>query len=346
MDASDIEKLLYSIGAHDRVRLRPNGWVEAACPFAPWRHAKGIDRHPSFAISVVPGGTSRYRCHACGSAGEIGASFLWKLGRLSGRNYKHLMSFVENTNAPSLSDLSRRIELASSGTKPPVQVAGIQVPLGAVGGEEPDLPIMPDEELEVFSQDFPPELMQYLTTSGWMQVAGEDVKCRQLTAKTLIEWELLWSEDARRITIPIRDVDGNLIAISGRAWPPQRKPKYLHTKGFRRDYYLYGEHRLVKGKPAILVEGQFDAVLLSQYGFVNVFALLGSYISRFQIRKLTEWCPSIRILPDGDEAGRKGAKVSSDQLSSRVPTTVLNVLPDGVDPGDLSEEKAHEVLGS
>lgn len=345
MNAADIEKLLYSIGAHDRVRLRSNGWIESACPFATWRHVKGVDRHPSFAVRVVPNGTSRYRCHACGASGEIGASFLWKLGRMSGRNYKHLCSFVENTNAPSLADLSKRIALASLGTKPPVQVAGIQVPLTAVGGEEPELSILPDEELEEFTPDFPPELIEYLTSTGWMKVANEDVRCRMFTQKTLVEWELLWHVYARRITLPIRDVDGNLVAISGRAWPPKRKPKYLHTKGFRRDFYLYGEHRLVKGLPAILVEGQFDAVLLSQYGFVNVFALLGSYISRFQIRKLIEWCPSVRILPDGDDAGRKGAKVTCDQLAKRVPTTVLDVLSDGVDPGDLSEEKAHEVLG-
>jgi hypothetical protein len=344
MNASDIEKLLWSLGAHDRVKIRPNGWVEAACPFAPWKHAKGVDRHPSFAISVVPNGTSRYRCHACGSSGEINTAFLWSMQRLSGRNYQHLASFVENTNAPSLGDLSRRLAIAAGGPKPPVEVAGIQVSLSMVGGEVPELPILPDEELEQFGP-FPDELIEYMTGTGYMRVGSEDVECRKLTMATIAEWELAWHEDQRRISIPIRDVDGNLVAISGRAWPPNRKPKYLHTKGFRRDFYLYGEHRVVPGKPGILVEGQFDSVLLSQYGFVNVFAVLGSYVSRMQIEKLVKWCPSVRVLSDGDDAGRKGAQVSADMIARRIPAVPM-FLPDGVDPGSLTENEANEVLGS
>lgn len=343
MDISDIEKLLWSIGAHDRVKIRPNGWVEAACPFAPWKHAKGIDRRPSFAISVVPKGTSRYRCLACGSAGEIGTAFLWTLQRLSGRNYRHLASFVENTNAPSLGDLSRRLAIAAGGPKPPVSVAGIQVSLSLVGGDVPELPVLPDEELEQFGE-FPDELIEYMTGTGYMCVGNEDVECRKLTLATIAEWELAWHADQRRISIPIRDVDGNLVAISGRAWPPSRKPKYLHTTGYKRDFYLYGEHRVVKGEPAILVEGQFDAVLLSQYGYKNVFAVLGSYVSQMQIEKLVKWCSSVRVLGDGDEAGRKGAEVSADRISRRIPAVVLD-LPDGVDPGSLTEEEARKVLG-
>lgn len=344
MDVGEIERLLYAIGAHDRVRLRRNGWVEAACPFAPWKHAKGIDRHPSFAISVVPGGTSRYRCHACGAAGEIGLPFMWKYQKMSGKNLAHLASFVENTNAPSLGDISRRLAVAASGTKPPSKVAGVQVSLGLVGGEVPDLPVMSDEELEAFVPEFPEELVQYLTGSGYMVVANEDVRCRGLASSTLVEWEILWSEEQRRIAIPIRDVEGNLVAISGRAWPPNRKPKYLHTKGYKRDYYLYGEHRVVKGKPAILVEGQFDAVVLSQHGYVNVFAVLGSYVSAMQVEKLVQWCPSVRVLGDGDDAGRKGAQASADMISRRIPAVALRC-PDGIDPGDLSKSDAEALLG-
>lgn len=344
MDVAEIEKLLWAIGSYDRVKVRANGWVEAACPFAAWRHAGGADRHPSFAISVVPKGTSRYRCLGCGSAGEIGTSFLWLLQKLSGRSYKHLASFVENTNAPLLGDLTRRLAMASAGPKPPVDVAGIQVPLAMVGGAIPDLPVMPDEVLEKFVA-FPDQLIEYLTGSGYMRVGNEDVECRMLTPATITAWELAWSADAGRISIPIRDVDGNLVAISGRAWPPSWKPKYLHTKGFHRDYYLYGEHHVVKGQPAILVEGQFDVVLLSQYGFVNVLAPLGSYMSEVQIEKLVKWCPSVRVLGDGDKAGRDGAQRSAQRISRRIPAVAMD-LPDGRDPGNLTEIEAKDVLGS
>jgi len=344
MDAGEIERLLYAIGAHDCVKLRANGWLEAACPFASWKHAKGVDRHPSFAISVVPGGTSRYRCHACGESGELGLGFLWKYQRLSGKNLKHLASFIERTNSPSLADLTRRLAMATSGPRPPVQVAGIQVPLGLVGGEKPELQTLPDETLDRYTDNFPQDARRYLTGSGYMVVMNEDVKCRNLSPEILVAWEILWDEQQGRIAIPVRDADGNLVAVSGRAWPPNRRPKYLHTKGYKRDFYLYGENKIVVGRPAILVEGQFDVVNLAQYGYVNVLAKLGSYVSRFQVEKLKKWCPSVRVLGDGDDAGRKGAESSVQAISPYIPAVAID-LPDEVDPGDLTEGQAFEVLG-
>ena len=138
-------------------------------------------------------------------------------------------------------------------------------------------------------------------------------------------WELGWHAIQKRISIPMRDCDGNLVGISGRAWPLHREPKYLHPKGFRRDLFLYGEHRIVKGKPAKLVEGQFDVENLVNFGYENVLGVLGSYVSKFHIKKLKEWFPSVAIIPDGDKAGRDGARVSAQMIEKRLPVTIFEV---------------------
>ena len=44
-------------------------WVNAACPFAGERHAKGTDKHPSFGVSI--GNGSGYYCLACKASGRF-----------------------------------------------------------------------------------------------------------------------------------------------------------------------------------------------------------------------------------------------------------------------------------
>ena len=161
MDEYQIHRLLGSIGC-SKIKTRSNGWVEASCPFALWKHAKGTDRSPSFAVSIVPKGTSRYRCHSCGSHGEM-LQFLWRLESLSGRSYRNLHAFVSQSNSPSLADLDRRLALAASGEKPKAKVAGIDVSLSMFDGEEPKLEILPDTVLEMF-EDPSGEVLEYLTT--------------------------------------------------------------------------------------------------------------------------------------------------------------------------------------
>lgn len=327
MDESEITKLLVSLGC-DKIKTRNSGWVEASCPFAPYKHSKMRDAHPSFAISIVPGGTSRYRCFGCGSSGDMN-TFIWSLERSSRRKFKDLGYFVERTNSPSMADLIRRLEFAESGEK--TKVAGI-VPSHLIKHVE-ELKILDEGILDGFSSTFPEDVYNWLTHD------------RGLTEDTLRQWEIGWHEKKSRISIPIRDCEEKLVGISGRAWPKERKPKYLHSEGFHRDYYLFGEYRVQKGKPAILVEGQFDAIKLHQFGYMNVFALLGSYISPMHIEKLAQWCPSVRIVPDGDEAGRKGAEVSAKNIEKKLPVAIVQV-PDGPDPGDYDIDLARKLLGA
>ena len=44
-------------------------WVVAGCPFAPFKHKNGVDRHPSFGISVKA--PHRYRCFSCSESGPL-----------------------------------------------------------------------------------------------------------------------------------------------------------------------------------------------------------------------------------------------------------------------------------
>jgi hypothetical protein len=56
-----------------QIRVKGNGWIEAACPLARWTHTKHHDHTPSFGLSVSPGERSYFLCFACrqGSAEEL-----------------------------------------------------------------------------------------------------------------------------------------------------------------------------------------------------------------------------------------------------------------------------------
>ena len=71
-----------------RMGIDPAGtngdWVQARCPFAATRHAKGTDRTPSFGVKAGP--RSWYNCLACKSKGQ----FIDLPGELGLPNYEEL----------------------------------------------------------------------------------------------------------------------------------------------------------------------------------------------------------------------------------------------------------------
>jgi DNA primase len=128
----------------------------------------------------------------------------------------------------------------------------------------------------------------------------------------------LWLE--RGITIPWLH-QGDVTAINVRR--PQESEKYKLVKGsFRKGLFLGDQ--IVPGRPSLLVEGEFDALLGWQIvrDLVNV-ATLGSATTKpdsTAIRQLVT-SPLILVAYDSDPAGRQGADywLSTTARVHRVP---------------------------
>jgi DNA primase len=153
---------------------------------------------------------------------------------------------------------------------------------------------------------------------------------------------------ARRIAIPIHDLQGRLVAYTGR-WPgepPARVPKYLFAKGFKKSAELFNLHRTVdqnNEQPLVVVEGFFGCIHVWQAGYRRVVALMGSVLSRTQqelIRKAVGCNSSVILLLDGDEAGRAGGIQAQERLSKLMPVRLIR-LEDGQQPDSL---EANELL--
>jgi len=147
-----------------------------------------------------------------------------------------------------------------------------------------------------------------------------------------------------RLTFPIRDPRGRVIAFSARILGPG-EPKYLNSP----DTPLFDKGRTLfnfdRAAPAsretarvIVVEGQMDVIALDQAGIADVVAPLGTALTEAQLALLWRLSPTPILCFDGDAAGRKAAvRAALRALPHLAPGRSLGfvTLPAGEDPDDL-----------
>lgn len=154
---------------------------------------------------------------------------------------------------------------------------------------------------------------------------------------TLRHFEVGWDQWHGRITYPIRDIKGELVAISGRTVHEDVKPKYkIYDReyaawdlperwGWDRRRVLYNAHEafpalFMFNPPSIqvvLVEGFKACMWVHQAGLPNVVALMGSYLSWEQRWILERLSGKVYIFLDNNFAGRKGTIAAGAELSAR-----------------------------
>ncbi len=152
-----------------------------------------------------------------------------------------------------------------------------------------------------------------------------------------------------RITFPIFDSSGKVIAFSGRALDKETEPKYLNTPEtvlFTKSEVLYGLDKakddIRKKNYAVLVEGQLDLVLSHQGGVKNTVASSGTAFTQEHLLRLKRLSPRIILAFDGDGAGEKAAEKSALLSLSLGMEVKIARLPFGSDPADLSKENPEE----
>ncbi|WP_117238291.1 DNA primase [Thermus sediminis] len=143
-----------------------------------------------------------------------------------------------------------------------------------------------------------------------------------------------------RITFPIKDHLGRILAFAGRALGDEI-PKYLNspeTSLFRKREVLFAfpeaKERLREGR-AVVVEGLFDAIALHQMGFAETVAVLGSGLSEEQARLLkAQEVREVYLAFDADQAGQRATLQSLDLEMARGFLFYALRLP-AKDPGEL-----------
>jgi DNA primase len=148
-----------------------------------------------------------------------------------------------------------------------------------------------------------------------------------------------------RVLFPIFDMSGRVVAFGGRILG-DGKPKYMNSPEsmiFDKSRLLFGLHQhreaIRKSRSAIVVEGNFDLLLLAVHGIDNVVAPLGTALTRSHIKSLRGYCDEVVLLFDGDSAGLKAARRSIPFFLAEQVEGKVALLPKGHDPDSLVREK-------
>jgi len=149
-----------------------------------------------------------------------------------------------------------------------------------------------------------------------------------------------------RVVVPIYDEGYNYIGCVGRAISEHSKPKWLHSRGFRKSI-LYGlnvaKDEILRTQTAILVEGQGDVWRMHEAAFKNTVGIFGSSINDDQLMLLeSSGALDLIILTDSDEAGDKAFEQIVKKCGRR-----FNYFRPSIshkDVGDMSVEQIKEEL--
>jgi DNA primase len=190
----------------------------------------------------------------------------------------------------------------------------------------------------------------------------EALLARGVTEATLIEGGLIIKpDDGResydrfrdRLMFPITDRRGRVIAFGGRALG-DAPAKYLNspeTPLFHKGHVLYNmalaRQQAFDTGTVIVAEGYMDVIALSEAGFSQSVAPLGTAVTEDQLQILWKMAPEPVMCLDGDTAGWRAALRASERaLPLLRPGHSLRfaLLPSGLDPDDLIRKEGADAM--
>lgn len=289
-------------------------WVQAPCPLAPWTHAKGIDKHPSFGVRVQPG-LSLCKCFACDWTGDQ-AKLLFEL-KYRVKGFTHDIDF-KKANDMIVDALQNIPTLVSTMLGQPA----------------------PEKKLV----EFPQSLIEAMEPAyDWTtQIVHPYLEMRGVPYGVAESLNILWHDDWGRIVFPVRDNSTKLVGLHGRSVFNQ-DPKYLiYTyKGQSNLQIWYGEQWVDMDRPVVVAESVFDLARIYQV-YRNVVSPLTASLSKTKVHRIAQ-AREIVTLFDADAAGEKARYRMQEWLPK---SALIHLTPSPwKDPGDMPVPVVEELLG-
>ncbi len=302
MNRKSIEYVLTKMGVDS---IKQNGeWLMLSCPLAPWTHAGGTDRRPSFGVRESTG-VSGVHCFSCGFKGGM-LSLVREYGKYA------IEAGLWSTEL--MQEMIDFVILAED-----------------------------EDEYDVEEHIVPPEVVTVpVKLESYLNIGHEYFEKRGITEETIKEWNLGFVEsymdkDAgiymyNRVLFPIYAKDGlheQLVGIIGRSTDGE-EPKYKNAPpNFRKSNYVYGGWLAKDRRKIIVVEGPVDCLIVNQnlkkHKMEDLFAvaLLGADPSERQIDWLKDNADEVICMLDNDPSGKLGTKKLIEALDSHVVVSVV-----------------------
>lgn len=183
------------------------------------------------------------------------------------------------------------------------------------------------------------------------------LKTKGYTDKEMIDYSLVIKSDTlqdlfkNRITFPICNDKGNVVAFSARIYNGESSSKYINSKEsniFKKGHILYNydkcKSEVIKTKTIIIVEGQIDAIRVYSIGYKNVVATMGTALTKDHINLLKKLNAKVILMMDNDDAGEKSTVTNGEELTKAgIEVTVVR-LSGNKDPDSYILEKGKDAF--
>lgn len=321
----DIEKILQKYNVRNISKRGDE--IQFSCPFP--EHAHG-DRNPSSSINTENG---KYNCFSCGRKGTL-VNFIADIEGVSWTVANRWMedSYGEEINKDNT--LKKLIQSLTREKKP----------------ERKKEVVISDKHIAAFSVDWDKAYEAYKEKRLPKKLAFPFK--RHFRPETLHCFQIGYDTRTDRITIPIKNLAGELVGFKGRASSSTDLPRYKalgDKRGSRYGFPTCKVHKYVWGlnsadPDVIIVEGEFDAIWLRQNGWKGAIAIGGSNPSSEQITAIKSFCQSALLLLDPDEAGRKAERQLVRSLLGYVPVRIARLVDS--DPNETEPQELKQIITS
>ena len=313
-------QFLKLLGAKTTSAHKRTGWIVSDCPLGPWNHEGGKSSPEVFGVKQESG-DARCNCFACGWHGTMTDLIL----EIKVKNKTQPRGVFPFGEAKAL------VEEAENDAELNLDSPDIEEVL--FGKKE-----RPAEFPQWWLDSFPPA-----TEVAW---GRQYLKERNVPAALAVDLDLRADTEQKRLCFPVRDFDGTLMGLHGRAVPPDTEPRYrMYTYAKKNNPIIWlGESWVDLSRPIVVVEGPFDLASVKRvYG--NVVSPLFVNPSEAKLKRMSDAIEWITLYDNG--AGGNAGRAKVDKVLGE--THVVHHLkpPKGrKDPGEMMDDELRQLLGS
>lgn len=205
-----------------------------------------------------------------------------------------------------------------------------------------------------FALGYSPDAWQPLKDVFGDQYASKDLEEEDGCGLVIHNGDKRYDRFRGRLMFPIRNPRGQVIAFGARTLNGDEHPKYLNSPETalyhksREIYGLYEASASIREKHrAIVCEGYMDVIQLSQAGFTEACAALGTAVTAEHVQKLLRAVDTVYFSFDGDSAGQHALRRA---LEAALPVVEDDqeirfvMLPPEHDPDSLIKEKGAQAF--
>ena len=157
----------------------------------------------------------------------------------------------------------------------------------------------------------------------------------------------------KRIIFPIEDLDGHVVAFSGRRYlPNDEDSKYYNTNDtviFKKGQILWNYHKAIDAirqtKCVYLFEGFMDVIASYKANVKNCVASMGTALTNDQINVLGKVADTIIVCYDGDNPGIEATKRAISMIMQAGINAKVVSMPEELDPDEYINKYGKDALG-